>query len=425
MKRPNSASSVVVGLILFLTLAGCSQPASADVLKSDKPRATSPAASQAEIASLVKGNSAFAFDLYRALSDSPENLFYSPYSISLALAMTYAGAAGGTEKQMANALHFTLAQDKLHPAFNSLDLDLKTRGQGAKDKNGEGFKLNVANAIWGQKDYKFQTSYLDLLAVNYGAGLRVVDFIHSADPSRLTINQWVSDQTSGKIKDLIPQGAVDQLTRLVLTNAIYFNAAWQTPFQKEGTANGPFHPLAGNDVTAPFMKQTSSFNYNQGANFQAVELPYDGRELSMVVLLPAAGQFKPFENLLTSQQNENILGGLKPGQVILSMPKFKFESSFSLKKALESLGMPVAFTPDADFSGMTGKKELLITDVLHKSFVAVDEAGTEAAAATGVIVGTTAMPIGPVEIKVDRPFIFFIRDIKSGTILFVGRVLTP
>ncbi|MDP3955293.1 MAG: serpin family protein, partial [bacterium] len=292
-------------------------------------------------------------------------------------------------------------------------------------KDDKGFRLHIVKAIWGQKDYKFLPEFLDLLAENYGTGLRVLDFIKETEPSRITINKWVSDQTEERIKDLIPQGAINELTRLVLTNAIYFNAAWQYPFDKQATANGDFYLPGGSNITVPMMRKTASFGYAEGNGYQAIELPYDGRELSMVILLPEQGSFDSFEALLSSQKARNIIQEIKYRQVALSMPKFKYESSFGLKKALSSLGMAAAFTPDADFSGMNGKRDLFVHDVLHKAFVSVDEAGTEAAAATAVIVGTTSMPAEPIEVKIDRPFIFLIRDVETGTVLFIGRVLNP
>jgi serpin B len=416
---------LLIASIMLSSLIACSGAVSAGELKSDKPRETAPAVNQADLTALVDGNTAFAFTLYQAVRNKDGNLFYSPSSISEALAMTYGGARGTTEKQMADTLHFLLAQNQLHPAFNKLDLELAKRGQGAQGKDGKGFRLNVVNAIWGQKDYKFLSGYLDLLAQNYGAGLRVLDFIKSPEPSRQTINQWVSDQTEEKIKDLLPQGSINNATRLVLTNAIYFNAAWLYPFEKNSTADGPFHLLTGNDVAAPMMKQTKSYGYTAGDNYQAVEIPYDGRELSMVVLLPKNGQFASFESALTGQQVQTIIKNLKYQQVILTLPKFKFESQFNLNATLSAMGMPVAFSDQADFAGMTGNRDLFISDVIHKSFVSVDEAGTEAAAATAVIMAATSMPLEPVQVTLDRPFIFLIRDIQTGAILFVGRIMNP
>lgn len=416
---------LLVSVILF-SLPACNGVVSADVAQSDKPRDTSPAASKDDIAALVRGNNAFAFDLYHKLSQDEGNLFLSPYSISEALAMTYAGARGDTEKAMAQALNFTLPQDRLHTAFNSLDLQLKQRGQGAKGKDGKCFRLNMVNALWGQKGFDFLPAFLDTLAQNYGAGLRLVDFINHTEDARLTINGWVSDQTEGRIKDLIPPGVLDKMTRLVLTNAIYFNAAWQHPFEKNATSDAPFRLLDGREITVPMMRQTTSFNYTEGEGYQAVELPYDGQELSMVVLLPRSGKFQDFEQKLTADTVQQIIKQMEHRQVALSMPKFTYESQFSLKRALTDLGMGVAFDPvAADFSGTDGRRDLFIQDALHKAFVAVDEAGTEAAAATAVVVGLTAMPPPPLEMKVDRPFVFLIRDIPTGSIIFVGRVLNP
>jgi serpin B len=397
----------------------------AGMVKSDKPRITSPDVSPADEALLIEGNSAFAFNLYQALREKDGNLFYSPHSISLALAMTYAGARGETEQQMADTLHFILSQDSLHSAFNSLDIELGKRGQEAQGKDGEGFRLNIVNAIWGQKDYSFLPAFLDVLAQNYGAGLRTLDFIKESENSRVTINDWVSDQTEGRIEDLIPQGAIDALTRLVLTNAIYFNAAWEYPFNEDMTAEGPFYLLDGEQVTVPMMKQTESFGYTEVEGYQAVELPYDGGELSMVIFLPEAGQFEAFEQGLQAQQVDTIIKSLRLAEVTITMPQFEFDSDFSLKDTLAGMGMPIAFTENADFSGMTGNRELFISDVIHKAFVSVDEKGTEAAAASAVIMTLSAMPSQLVEVTIDRPFIFLIRDIDTGAILFVGRVLNP
>ncbi|MBN2187622.1 MAG: serpin family protein, partial [Dehalococcoidia bacterium] len=276
-----------------------------------------------------------------------------------------------------------------------------------------------------QEGYEFLSEFLDVLAENYGAGLRPLDFASAPEESRITINDWVSDQTEGRIEDLIPQGLINALTRLVLTNAIYFNAAWQYPFEEAATVDGTFHVLGGGEVTVPMMRQTESFSYAEGDGYQAVELPYDGRELSMVILLPEAGQFNDFEDSLDVRQVEAIVKDLESGRVALTMPKFEFESSFGLKESLAAMGMPVAFSGGADFSGMTGNRDLFIADVVHKAFVSVDEAGTEAAAATAVIMQLTAMPEEPVEVTIDRPFIFLIRDIETGAILFVGRVANP
>jgi serpin B len=420
--------------MLLAGLAGCGmgtssppgQTSASQIVKSEKQRVTKPGATQADLARLTSANSAFAFDLYQALRKKPGNLFYSPHSISLALAMTYAGARSATATQMANTLHFTLSPDSLHPAFNSLDLELARRGEGAKGKNGKGFRLNIVNAIWGQDGYKFRPEFLDVLAENYGAGLRLLDFVQAAEESRVTINNWVSDQTEDRIKDLIPRGEIDPLTRLVLTNAIYFNAAWRLPFSKDRTADGLFYLLDGSKVTVPMMKQNESWRYAEGQGYQAVELPYDGQQLAMVILLPGAGQFAAFEGSLNAEQVDAIVRGLAPKQVALTMPKFSYDSSFMLNETLRAMGMAQAFTPGvADFSGMDGTHELFIGAVMHKAFVSVDEAGTEAAAATAVTMRVTGTVGEPVKVTVDRPFVFLIRDLETGAILFVGRVVNP
>lgn len=413
--------------VVDLTVMDFSHSGSAQVLQSDKPRETSPDVEETELAELVAGNSAFAFDLYQALREEGGNLFYSPFSISVALAMTYAGAREETERQMAETLHFTLSQDRLHPAFNALDLELASRGESPAGEEEGRFQLNIANAIWDQRDYSFLPEFLDVLAINYGAGLSLLDFATAPEASRIAINEWVSEQTEGKITDLLPPGTITIATRLVLTNAIYFNAAWHYPFDEELTHDGMFNLLDGSQVTVPMMSQTESFGYAEGDGYQAVELPYRGRdklsvELSMVIMLPEAGRFEEFESSLDSERVAAILNDLESREVDLTMPKFTYDSRFSLKETLAAMGMPLAFSGAADFSGMDGTRSLFISDVIHKAFVSVDEAGTEAAAATAVVMRLGA-PEPPVEVTIDRPFIFMILDIETGAILFVGRVV--
>ncbi len=418
--------AAVLGILI--SMVGCASPVApvaAGMLQSSMERIGAPDVDESDLAELSQANAAFALELYQVLRKDHENLFYSPYSISVALALAYAGARGETAQQMADAMHYTLSQERLHAAFNALDQALASRGEGAMGKDGEGFQLHVANAIWGQQDYSFLDAYLDVLALNYGAGLRLVDFVKAPEEARVTINDWVSEQTENKIEDLIPAGAIDALTRLVLTNAIYFNAAWAKPFDEKRTEDGTFRLLDGSKATVPMMKQVESLGYAMGKGYQAVELPYDGNELSMVILVPDEGQFGPFEDALDADRLEAIVQDLRYVQVALSMPKFKIESSLSLADALAAMGMPAAFSNDADFSGMTGNHDLAISDVVHKAFVSVDESGTEAAAATAVIMKLTAMPAEPLTVTIDRPFIFAIRDMQTGSLLFVGRVVDP
>lgn len=431
MKR--TATRVLLALtglgMIAASVCGCAphRPAGgvvqADVLQSKKPRQTPLPLQEAQVPELVDGNSSFAFDLYRLLFDDKANLFYSPYSISLALAMTYAGARDQTAQQMAEALHLTLGQERLHAAFNALDMALARRGEQLDPD--QRFRLHIANALWGQEGYAFLAAFLDELAENYGAGLRVLDFVGAPDESRQTINEWVEEQTEEKIKDLLPPGSVSSDTRLVLSNAIYFNAAWMYPFEEEATRDGTFQLLDGGQVTVPMMAQSHRLGYAAGQGYQAVELPYLGGELSMVIVLPAEGTFQDWARNLDSQGLATIVGDMERTQVQLSMPKFSFESGFRLRDALTQLGMREAFRGTADFSGMTGSRDLFISDVYHKAFVAVDEEGTEAAAATAVVMELTAAPGQPVEVTVDRPFVFLIRDIETGAILFLGHVVDP
>jgi serpin B len=397
----------------------------AQVAQSETQRVTSPAVAEPDLAELVAGNSAFAFDLYQAVRANQGSLLYSPYSISLALAMTYSGARGQTKQQIADTLDFTLPDDRLHPAFNALDLDLAGRGEDPHGGESSRFQLNIANAIWGQAGYAFLPQFLDVLAQNYGAGLRLLDFVSAPEESRLAINDWVSDQTEGKIPDLIPQGIIDYLTRLVLTNAIYFNAGWAFPFEPQDTEEGPFHLLDGGEVTVPMMKQSHELAYAEGEGYQAVSLPYGASGVSMLLLVPQAGQFDAFESSLNAERVDAIVKALGRWSVTLSMPKFDFESSFDLGETLATMGMPDAFSELADFSGMTGRRELLISAVVHKAFISVDEEGTEAAAATAAVMSVFSGPEGHVDLTVDRPFVFLIRDYKTGAILFVGRVVNP
>jgi serpin B len=393
------------------------------LVQSKKERVTSPEVSNTDLEIMSDGNNTFALDLYQALKDNEGNLFYSPYSISSALAMTYAGARSETEKQMADTLHFTLPQDKLHPAFNSVSLKFASRGQETEDQDKMGFVLKNVNAIWGQKNYKFQPAFLDVLAENYGAGMRALDFTKEPEKCRLTINDWVSEQTANKIKELLPAGSIDPSIFLVLTNAVYFKANWFYQFDENNTNDAQYNRLDGRRITIPMMNQTEYFDYAEGNGYQAIEMLYRNRKLSMVVLLPEQGQFDNFENSLQYSQLEDIINNMEYRQVILKMPKFNFGSDFNLKQALSEIGMPIVFSSAADFLGIT-EGGGFIDGVYHSAFVAVDEQGTESSAATAVTIAKGAIG-GPVEFTMDRPFIFLIRDIETNTILFMGRVLNP
>lgn len=397
-------------------------------VKSKIQRVTSPNVETNNLDELVNGNIDFAFDFYQSVRDQEDNFFFSPYSISLALAMAYAGAKGETRDQMASILHYRLPPEDLHPSFNGLDLILSQRGERVDPELGTGFQLNIANSTWAQQDHQFLQEYLDLLAANYGAGVRLTDFVNAPEEARKAINKWVSDETQGKIEDLIPPGALDALTRLVLANAIYFKASWLNTFQEDMTEDRAFTLLDGSQVSVPMMNYSKPerLPYIRGDGYQAVELPYVGGEISMVILVPDADKFSEYEEAMSTEHFNSILDSLEAKNVQLAMPKFSFESEFSLAETFLKMGLKSAFDPqEADFSGMDGSRDLFIKNVLHKAFVSVDEKGTEAAAATAVIVGVTSLPVVDVELSIDRPFVFLIRDIPTGTILFMGRVLSP
>jgi serine protease inhibitor len=392
-----------------------------DTVKSNKSRELEPAVQSSTMDELVDGNSAFAMDLYQMVKSNEDgNFFYSPHSISIALAMTYVGAKGDTKTQMADVLGFTLDDSELHAAFNTLDLDLSSRGTGDASQ----FRLSIANAIWGQQGYHFEADFLDTIAVNYGSGLNLLDFATDSNGSRIIINDWVEDKTEGKIVDLLPQGSITAYTKLVLTNAIYFWAEWVEMFAKDATMDSIFHKDDGSDVTAEFMNIESMFPYYQGTGYQVVELPYKGDDTSMIIIVPDAGTMDSFEVTIDASFMESAISALQSTHMTFSMPKFSFEYTLGLKQILIDMGMSDAFDDGkADFSGINGNTDLAISDVLHKAFVAVNEDGTEAAAATAVIIGNTSVP--QTNVKLDRPYIFIIRDKITKTVLFIGRIQDP
>ena len=389
-----------------------------------------------DVKGVAWGNNCFAIGLYQKLGADEGNLFFSPYSISTALAMTYAGAKGETREQMAQALCFPTSPDilkKLRPARESMTQEEFARAFGliVKDLNARGgqdkYELRVANALWGQEDYKFLPDFVRLVEEQYGGALREVDFVRATERARQTINAWVEKQTNDKIKDLISPGVLDAMTRLVLTNAIYFKGNWATQFKEDRTREAPFTLLDGGKVQAPMMNQKEQFGYMETDGLQGLEMPYVGEELSMVILLPreTAG-IGDLEKELTAEKVAEWLGTIHKRDVIVSVPKFKMTSKFNLGKVLRAMGMTAAFSENADFSGMTGSGDLFISAVVHQAYVDVNEEGTEAAAATGVVMRlTSAAPERIPVFRADHPFIFLIRDKVSGSILFLGRVMNP
>ena len=408
-------------LLPLVLLAACGDTTT-DIpeVRSNLARNTEPDVSPSDMAALVAGNTAFATDLYKQVHDQPGNLFMSPHSISTALAMTWAGAATTTADQMATTLHFTLPPAQQHAAFDQLDLDLASRATKATSDTIP-FRLTTANAMFGQDGMTFMAPFLDTLAVNYDAGMRVLDFAKDPEGSRVTINQWVEDKTNDRIKDLLPEGSVDGAA-LVLTNAIYFSGAWETPFDASNTADRTFLAGGTTQVSVPFLHGTHENGYAAGDGWRAAELAYDGDDLAMDLIVP--DDLASFEASLSPQILGGIVDAMSVHELDLSLPKFKFDAPLPLKHVLVALGMTDAFDSKADFSGIDGGHDLMILDVLHKGFVSVDEKGTEAAAATAVILGDSAAPEAAT-LVVDRPFLFLIRDKPTGAILFVGRVVDP
>ncbi len=374
---------------------------------------------------LVLGNNEFALDLYEKVCGIQEsdNIFFSPYSISSALGMTYAGARGQTAAEMAGVLHFTLPVETTNRAFHSLT-EILNSGDLSSSESGDSFTLSISNGLWVQDGYNLLDEYVSEVTRFYSAAVRNLDFINDSEDSRETINEWVAQSTLNRILNLIPPGSLDEDTRVVLTNAVYFKASWRKPFDERSTADAPFALVDGSTIDVPMMNQTGFFNYVATEGCKAVELDYAAGNASMLILLPD-GDMEEFQQGFNADMLETIRRRLSSCNVSLSMPKFEFSRSMQLSDLLRELGMESAFGSAADFSGFTGNPDLFISKVLHKAFVKVDEAGTEAAAATAVVMGLTAIPQQPVQMNIDSPFMFFILDRESGSIVFMGRIMDP
>ncbi|MCP5025625.1 MAG: serpin family protein [Actinomycetia bacterium] len=425
MSRPFTTSAALF-VVAALTAAACgSDSESAIFVEADLARAS---ASPSTLDPTATAAGAFAVDLYRELaSDNADNLIFSPHSIAVALAMTRAGATGDTGAAMDRVLHTSDLTD-LHGGFNSLDqlLGDKAGEYERADGSTATLELNIANAVWGQVDTTFEAAFLETLAVNYGAGMRLVDYQADAEGARHSINAWVAEETSDRITDLVPEGALNSLTRLVLTNAVYLLAPWELPFSDGATQPAPFTTLDGTEVEAELMFLSESLAHARVGEAEVVSLPYAGRLLEMVVIIPDPGSFAATEVQLTTGLLDDIDSALTPTPVNLRLPRFEFRTQAGLADVLRSLGMEIAFDPSAaEFSGMTTEEDLFISDVIHEAFISIDEEGTEAAAATAVVVSTTSAPAEPIELTVDRPFIFVLRDADTSAILFLGRVLDP
>lgn len=416
---------IILACVLF---AGCSGTSDGDGQQTAVPTETG-TAPQESAESVAEANSLFAFDLYETLANDPANddanLFFSPFSISSALAVTYEGARGATADEIRSVFYFPQDSTVLREGFREIDAGLNS-GDAA-------YTLRTANALWAEETYAFLPEYVSTAGEYYGAEVTNLDFIDRPDASRVTINDWVEEQTNDKIQDLLPAGSITADTRLVITNAIYFYGDWVKQFDKNKTEEADFMTSSGETVTVEMMQRTDAhlvFGYAETDTLQVLSMPYegdDGKQLSMLVILPKDNDLPAAESVLGEEGLATLKGRLAETRVDVYFPKFTLETEYSLSGTLASMGMPTAFTLSADFSGMDGTTDLYISDVVHKAFVDVNEEGTEAAAATAVIAGMGMSPVTetiPV-FRADHPFVFLIQDEETGSILFMGRIADP
>lgn len=396
-------------LLAVVLLALCSVAVAVGDLPSESAR------------SLAERNREFAVAMFNELREKEGNLFFSPYSLSVALAMTYAGARGETGREMGEVLRFAGFEDRLHPAFSELQarlLHINAKGH---------VEISSANSLWPQAGYPFLDEYLSLIKHNYASEIVAQDYEKAPDAARLKINEWAEDRTAGRIKDLIPPGVLDPLVRLVLINAIYFKGSWKMPFDETLTEHQPFFRTRSDTVMVPMMYMKYRFRHRQGDMAHVLVIPYEGHDLSIILFLPADGiTLEKMETGLTAQNIGRDIQLTVYEDVRVWLPRFRITSSFQLKNALQSMGMSEAFDERrADFSGMDGRLWLYISAVLQKAFVEVNEEGAEAAAATAVVMESESVGGGPAEFHADRPFVFVIWENFTGSILFMGRVADP
>ncbi len=448
--KPITVISMIVFLAVLLTLNGCSSSddsiavatgstqndssgSGSELLASPAARELNPVNTPDESEIFVEDNNRFAVELYHEVRGQNDNLFFSPYSISIAMAMTWAGAKNDTETQMADTMQFTHSQQKLHSLFNELDLDLNNRDYSDTENSDKFLTLNVSNEIWAQKDFYFLESFLDTLMINYGVGVRSVDYIKDSNQACQDINDWVAEQTEDKIKDLVTPSDITPLTRLVLTNTIFFKASWLIPFDPDKTYDGTFYLNDGSTAAVPMMIPDYGIGENsvqypavKGSDYTAIELPYFGEDFSMLIIMPDSGMFNSFEQNMDNTKINEIIDSLEGRNVTLRLPKFESTLKLGLNETLKEMGMPDAFDSGlADFSGMNGDTNLYIGKVIHQAAITLDEAGTEASAATAVIAALDSVPTDIMDITINRPFIYLIRDNQTGTTLFMGRMMDP
>jgi serpin B len=424
------AAHAVLALVAATALAACSadsKPEETDRVKearSSLQRDRAPNVDPATLSQVTRDGAAFGLDLHKQLVNGAakgKNLFYSAHSVSSAFAMLHAGARGATEQEIAKVLHFTVPQNELHPAMNKVALELESReADGGKGSDGKGFRLNMHNTFWGEQTLTWEAPYLDTLAVHYDAGINLVDFIGHFEQARLDINAWTEKKTEGRIKELLPEDSLDPSTRFALVNTVYFNAAWTDEFAPTTMI---FATPDGASNVAAIQRVGGTFSWAQTDDAELVAIPYEGRKLELVVVVPT--DLEAFEAKLDGTLLDSIIAKLEPAYLDVTMPKVKIEGdTINLKNELIALGM-TTLRGGADFSGMTST-QLQVTDVFHKAFVKIDEKGTEAAAATAIIGRESSAPVDPPKkVMVDKPYLFFVRDVPTGVVLFTGRVVAP
>jgi serpin B len=409
----NGAKAVAMALLVLTAgRLGCARAA---------PEGAAPGkAEEPPVRAVVEAGNRFALGLYGELRGAEGNLFLSPYSISSVLSMAYAGARGETAEQMAQVLHLPEEGGEVHAAMGRLAAEVAGSGRERE------FALHVANAVWLQQGFEVLAEFLRVMSAHYGGGLERLDFGAAPEPARRRINAWVEEQTAGRIRDIIPPGVLTPLTRLVLTNAIYFKGAWLHPFSEGNTADDAFHVTAERSVTVPMMKGTHRCGYAESGDVQVLKMGYVGGEVSMTIVLPRrVGGLAELEESLTPETLA-AWSELERRRVAVTLPRFKVTAQCRLDRALQQLGMTDAFTERADLSGITGRRDLFVSAVLHKAFVDVDEEGTEAAAATALVATTTAVRPGePPVFRADHPFLFYIQHEPTGAVLFMGRLADP
>jgi serpin B len=412
-----------VVMVLAVVLIGSLSPNISDWLKDTTARSDVPVVEDNDdmaspVDATVDASNKFAFDLYGRYGSSGGNIIFSPYSISTALSMVYEGAGGETADEMEAVFHFIEDPLERRPAVAMIH----------KVINGEDrdYELDTANALWMQENYSILQEYIDTVVNFYGGEANSLDFSGAPEESRIVINEWVEERTKDRIKDLLPLNSINTKVVLVLTNAIYFKGDWLIEFDVESTRKEEFHVSLTESVEANMMSLLGErFNYTETGDVQVLELPYTGKNVSMIILLPKGNNLSDIESTLSCDELGVLIDGLKETAVDVYLPKFTFETKYFMKEDLIEMGMPTAFTPSANFTGITEVEMLFIDVVIHQAFIEVNEEGTEAAAATGVVMKRSAATSPSEVFRADHPFIFIIQDRITGIILFMGRVMTP